>query len=154
MGQDPAAVARPPEHPPVRRREARDRGSRLTGAIDTPGFGYSEAPEGILDEAETSAFVEAFVDTFYLDRVDVVGHSLGGAIATVFALHQPERVGKLTLVVPAGTCTEAGVEAAAPFDEDRNTVAFESAGPLRTIVPCTVRRPNWRAGVTVSALSE
>ena len=72
-----------------------------TVSIDTPGFGYSEAPEGILDEAETSAFVEAFVDTFYLDRVDVVGHSLGGAIATVFALHQPERVGKLTLVAPA-----------------------------------------------------
>jgi len=70
-------------------------------AIDTPGFGYSEAPEGILDEAGTSAFVADFLDTFYLDRVDLVGHSLGGALATVFALHRPERVNRLVLVAPA-----------------------------------------------------
>lgn len=70
-------------------------------AIDTPGFGYSEAPETILDEAGTTAFLADFLDTFYLDRVDVVGHSLGGALATVFALHRPERVNRLTLVAPA-----------------------------------------------------
>jgi pimeloyl-ACP methyl ester carboxylesterase len=70
-------------------------------AIDTPGFGYSERPESILDEAGTTAFLEEFLDAFYLDRVDLVGHSLGGAIATVFALHRPERVGHLALVAPA-----------------------------------------------------
>jgi pimeloyl-ACP methyl ester carboxylesterase len=70
-------------------------------AIDTPGFGYSEAPESILDEAGTTAFVEEFLDTFYLDGVDLVGHSLGGAIATVFALHRPERVRHLALAAPA-----------------------------------------------------
>jgi pimeloyl-ACP methyl ester carboxylesterase len=70
-------------------------------AIDTPGFGYSEAPDRILDEAETSSFLSEFLDTFYLDRVHVVGHSLGGALATVFALHRPERVARLALVAPA-----------------------------------------------------
>ena len=70
-------------------------------AIDTPGFGYSEAPEGVLDEAATARFLADFLDTFYLDKVDVVGHSLGGAIATVFALLDPERVGRLALVAPA-----------------------------------------------------
>ena len=70
-------------------------------AIDTPGFGYSQAPEAILGEAATAAFLAEFLDTFYLERVHVVGHSLGGALATVFALHRPERVDRLALVAPA-----------------------------------------------------
>ena len=70
-------------------------------AIDTPGFGYSEAPGAVPDEEAIAAFLGDFLDTFYLDRVDIVGHSLGGAIATVFALHRPERVGRLALVAPA-----------------------------------------------------
>jgi pimeloyl-ACP methyl ester carboxylesterase len=70
-------------------------------SIDMPGFGYSEPTPNILDEETTTAFLEEFLDTFYLDRVDVVGHSLGGAIATGFALHRPERVRRLALVAAA-----------------------------------------------------
>ena len=70
-------------------------------SIDMPGFGYSEPPSYLLDEAATTAFLEEFLDTFYLESVDVVGHSLGGGIATVFALHRPERVRRLALVAAA-----------------------------------------------------
>jgi pimeloyl-ACP methyl ester carboxylesterase len=70
-------------------------------AIDTPGFGYSEAPEAFLDEAGIAGFLAEFLDTFYLDRVHVIAHSLGGALAMVFALHRPERVDRLALVAPA-----------------------------------------------------
>ncbi len=66
-----------------------------------PGFGYSEPAAEILDEARTTAFLEAFLDTFYLDDADLVGHSLGGAVATVFALHRPARVRRLALVAAA-----------------------------------------------------
>ena len=66
-----------------------------------PGFGYSEPTPEVLDEVGTTAFLEAFLDTFYLDAVDLVGHSLGGAIATGFALHRPARVRRLALVAAA-----------------------------------------------------
>jgi pimeloyl-ACP methyl ester carboxylesterase len=70
-------------------------------SLDMPGFGYSEPLPGALDEEATTAFLEAFLDTFYLDDVDLVGHSLGGAVATVFALHRPARVRRLALVAAA-----------------------------------------------------
>ncbi len=70
-------------------------------SIDMPGFGYSEPTPEVLDEAGTTAFLEAFLDTFYIDAVDLVGHSLGGAIATAFALHRPTRVRRLALVAAA-----------------------------------------------------
>jgi len=70
-------------------------------SIDMPGFGYSETMPDVLDEGGTTAFLDAFLDTFYLDDVDLVGHSLGGAVATVFALHRPARVRRLALVAAA-----------------------------------------------------
>jgi len=70
-------------------------------SIDMPGFGYSEPTPDVPDEAGTTAFLDAFLNTFYLDDVDLVGHSLGGAIATVFALHRPERVRRMALVAAA-----------------------------------------------------
>jgi pimeloyl-ACP methyl ester carboxylesterase len=70
-------------------------------SIDMPGFGYSEPTPDVLDDAGTTAFLEAFLDTFYLDDVDLVGHSLGGAVATAFALHRPARVRRLALVAAA-----------------------------------------------------
>jgi len=70
-------------------------------SIDMPGFGYSEPMPDVLDEAGSTVFLEAFLDTFYVDDVDLVGHSLGGAVATAFALHRPARVRRLALVAAA-----------------------------------------------------
>ena len=42
-------------------------------AIDTPGFGFSEQPPAIWGEDELVAFLDEFLDTFYLDQVSVAG---------------------------------------------------------------------------------
>jgi pimeloyl-ACP methyl ester carboxylesterase len=70
-------------------------------SIDTPGFGYSERPSELLAQAAVTAFLDEFLDTFYLDQVNLVGHSLGGSLATVYALDRPQRVIRLALVAAA-----------------------------------------------------
>jgi pimeloyl-ACP methyl ester carboxylesterase len=75
---------------------------RLVLAADLPGFGDSTpVGEGFaLDDA-----ADALADTFRQRRTeafDLVGNSLGGAVALVLALLRPEMVRRLVLVAPAG----------------------------------------------------
>jgi pimeloyl-ACP methyl ester carboxylesterase len=64
-------------------------------AVDLPGFGPKPvATPGI----SAAAAALAVLDALEIDRVHVVGHSLGGAIATDFALAFPHRVRTLVLV--------------------------------------------------------
>ncbi|MEX0620533.1 MAG: alpha/beta hydrolase [Solirubrobacterales bacterium] len=74
--------------------------SRPTLAFDLPGFGHSSLAgddiwnwQGIFDRA----LKRLGVDSAYL-----LGHSLGGALASALAAKQPERVRSLLLVAPAG----------------------------------------------------
>src|SRR4029450_11848456 len=57
-------------------------------ALDFPGFGGSEVRPG-LTAADLARVVPAVVDGLGLGRVDVVGHSLGGAVACVFGAGRP-----------------------------------------------------------------
>jgi pimeloyl-ACP methyl ester carboxylesterase len=67
-----------------------------------PGFGASTGVEEI-EDIEDLVFHELDVlDALGLDRVDVVGTSLGGWIAAELALRQPQRVRRLVLVDAAG----------------------------------------------------
>jgi len=67
-----------------------------TLAVDLPGFGRTPAtlPPGT---SVTRAVLGA-LDALHIDRVHVVGHSLGGALAVDFALAFPHRTRTLVLV--------------------------------------------------------
>lgn len=75
--------------------------SRRVIALDVPGFGDSPpaGPGFDLDEVadEVAAGIAPFADT-----TDVVGHSMGGAVALRLATRQPGLVRRLVLVAPAG----------------------------------------------------
>lgn len=74
--------------------------SRPTLAFDLPGFGESEVAGDDLDlwaHMLVSALGDLGVETFYL-----LGHSLGGALATAAAGVAPEPTRKLLLIAPAG----------------------------------------------------
>jgi len=70
--------------------------------LDLPGFGYSDKPPGWASASRAGAFVDRFLTTFQLDRVSLVGHSMGGAAALWLASEHPERLERLVVVDAAG----------------------------------------------------
>ncbi len=71
-------------------------------AIDLLGFGRSDKPQipyriGTLVDSLTG-----FLDAVGVDKASVIGHSLGGWVATRFATTHPDRLDKLVLVDSAG----------------------------------------------------
>ena len=74
----------------------------LVYAPDLPGFGKTPlAPEGTNIRTHV-LYLERFLEMLGYPRVTLVGNSLGGWIATRFAVEHPERVERLYLLNSAG----------------------------------------------------
>lgn len=67
-------------------------------ALDLPGFGRSSKPPGPYPLAFFVRTIEAFRRALGLERLILVGHSLGGAFAMAYALAYPARVDRLALL--------------------------------------------------------
>jgi pimeloyl-ACP methyl ester carboxylesterase len=62
------------------------------------GHGRSDKPEASYELSEMAADVRALLDVLGVERAVVVGHSMGAAVATLFAAAYPERTAGLVLV--------------------------------------------------------
>lgn len=73
-------------------------------AVDQRGHGQSDKPGGEYFMPVLIADVLAVLDTFGVnEKIVIVGHSFGGAIATEFTVRYPERVERLILIAtPTG----------------------------------------------------
>jgi len=69
---------------------------------DQIGFGASDKP--LLDYSTGTLvdFLAEFMDAVGLEKASLVGHAMGGRVASLFALLHPERVERLVLVSGAG----------------------------------------------------
>ena len=71
--------------------------------FDLPGFGLTGPdPAGAYTDARTVAVLLAVMDRLRLARATIIGNSLGGKIAWMFAAAHPERVASLVLISPDG----------------------------------------------------
>ncbi len=80
--------------------------SRKVYALDLPGHGNSVKDVGDGTPVVLAKDVVALLDALSIAKAHLVGHSLGGAIATLIAHQHPDRVTALTLVAPWGLGTE------------------------------------------------
>jgi len=112
-------------------------------ALDLPGFGKS----GKLDDYSPGSyarFIYDMLDALGYDRVDLLGHSMGGQIAIAAAASRPELVRRLVLVASAGLPT-TGSAFFTPLTAavDRGAYHFRLyptfvrlASKARAVVPC------------------
>ncbi len=66
--------------------------------VDLPGYGRSDGINPPVSEQAIADWGASYLDSRNLSPAHVVGHSLGGYMALVFASHYPSRVSSLTLL--------------------------------------------------------
>src|SRR5580704_7499261 len=71
-------------------------------ALDLPGHGSSSKQVGDGTLEGFAKVVEGFLDILGLTKAHLAGHSMGGAVAAIFAQKHPERCLSLTLIASAG----------------------------------------------------
>ena len=139
--------------------------SRRAAALDLHGHGRSEARPGArYDVASFAEDIGAAVDGLGMERVAIVGHSLGGAAAIAYAADHPERVAGLLLVATPGRLPDeqvAGVRGALDRDYDgtmsgiwRRLLANATPATRRTVEGESDRIPEKAAREIIRATFE
>ncbi len=75
-------------------------------ALDLPGHGQSGKVLSDATVGGLAAVVIAFMDALDLAQAELIGHSLGGAIALKAAIDNPTRISALALIAPVGLGAE------------------------------------------------
>jgi len=71
-------------------------------ALDLIGFGHSDKPPFDYRPETLVDFLGGFLRALHIDRASLVGNSLGGQVAALYAIEHPEAVEKLVLVDAGG----------------------------------------------------
>ena len=74
-------------------------------AVDFLGWGLGDRLDLEYSFAYLVDFVRELQDALGIEKSNIVGHSMGGWIASLFAYESPNRVNKLVLVASGGTAT-------------------------------------------------
>jgi 4,5:9,10-diseco-3-hydroxy-5,9,17-trioxoandrosta-1(10),2-diene-4-oate hydrolase len=74
-------------------------------ALDLPGFGHSPGEAGEVSMHGYAQLLETLLAQLGLERVTLIGNSMGGLIAAELAASFPQRAERLVLVSPAGIST-------------------------------------------------
>jgi pimeloyl-ACP methyl ester carboxylesterase len=70
--------------------------------LEFPGFGVSDDFGGH-PMVTAQGVVTPFLDALDVDRVDIIGNSMGGGVGVNFAINNPDRIGRLVTIGGIGT---------------------------------------------------
>ena len=115
---------------------------RQVFAFDWPGYGQSDKPDVEYSTEYYVRFLDRLMNALGLEKANLVGISMGGAISLGFSLRSPQRVEKLVLVdshglgreVPGGVASSAVVRL--PF---LNRLMWAALGRSRRMVELSLR---------------
>ncbi|MEM6462371.1 MAG: alpha/beta fold hydrolase [Pseudomonadota bacterium] len=83
----------------IRTRLSRERPSL---AYDLPGHGQSQLAQGLERTGKMAGAVTDDLSARDIETVHLIGHSMGGAVATLIAMRTPAKVASMTLLAPGG----------------------------------------------------
>ena len=80
-------------------------------SVDLPGFGeHPRDPSVQIDTDTVVEYLLSFMDALNLDKVHLIGNSMGSLIASKFAIKYSDRLHSLTIINGAGTLTDVETE--------------------------------------------
>ena len=113
---------------------------------DLIGFGQSDKPTLDYTTEYLGKFIKKFLDHIDVNKVSIIGSSLGGQVAIDFTYANPSKVDKLVLVSPSGImkhstpALDAYIMAAMYPNDDSAEYAFQIMSGQKDIDENTVKR--------------
>lgn len=71
-------------------------------AVDVPGFGDSSKPDASYDVGSQAERLHAFTQALGIEKLHIIGNSMGGHISALYAARHPEQVRSVALFDNAG----------------------------------------------------
>ncbi len=123
---------------------------------DLFGHGESAKPLGDYSLSAHAAAMRDLLDHLGIERITLVGHSLGGGIAMQFLYLFPERVDRLVLVASGGLGREVSAALrSATLPGAAQVLSVFASAPVLSRVEALARgasKVGWRPGADVSAM--
>ncbi|AEH08462.1 MULTISPECIES: alpha/beta fold hydrolase [Protofrankia] len=112
---------------------------------DLLGHGESDKPRGDYSIGGYACGMRDLLTVLGIDRVTVVGHSLGGGIAMQFAYQFPERCERVVLVATGGVCPDLHpvLRTVATTPGSGLVLSLATASPLRQVGWAVTRTLRW-----------
>lgn len=89
-----------------------------------------------------------------VQRVHVIGNSMGGHLAAYFALHNPDRTLSATMVDPAGLPQPRPSEMERMRAEGQNPFLFDTRAGFHRFYPMTMAQPPFMPGYVLDAIAD
>lgn len=128
-------------------------------APDIPGFGLTPRPEWTRDMSDYILYFRDLLDVLELEKVHLVGHSLGGWMAVEVAIWYPERVQRLVLSNAAGIRVKGTPipHLLAMHPEEMLAVCFDNLAAAAPLIPPQVNEEyllsQYRQRATLASLA-